>query len=421
MKIIMIVIDGLFDEPNPKLGNKTPLEVADVKTIKSLLKNSVVGLIDNRLIQTVVTSDIAVARLLGLRLENLHDIPRSILEIISENIPFKNGNLALHCNFATINIETSEIIDRRAGRTLKRGEAKILERDINTRVKLERADFIFKHIIDYVSVLVFKDPERDLSIEISETDPWRPGEEKKLKLCKPLGENVCALASCKHLNEFTLKSIEILNTHPVNIYRRLMGLLPVNCIICRQPGNKLPSIKGNFKDNFNLIGAAQARLPTERGIAKLIGLNVIDLPLIEPFENLGAYYYERAIQIIENIKYYDFIYAHIDEADDAAHDRDPMKKKNVIEVIDRFFLSEIVEYIMSRGEEITLILTADHGTSSITGHHLNTIVPALIYNPKFKREKAIEFNEHLEHSRVDFYIKAEDFMSKIVLELARRV
>ena len=419
MKIIFIVIDGLFDEPIPQFNGRTPLEVANVPTIRSLLLNSRIGVIDNRL-DREVTSDIAVARLLGVKLEDIYETPRSILEVIAEGIPFIDGNLALHCNFSTIDTQTGSIIDRRAGRTLTRGEAKILEREIRSRIKLEKAEFVFKHIIDYVSVLVIRDPEVYLSTEITETDPWRPGEEKKLRPCKPLREDQGAYAACSHINEFTFKSINILDKHPVNIYRKVMGLYPANCIICRQPGNKLPRINYKFIDKYGLEGAAQARLPTERGIAKLIGLELLSPPIVEPFENLGAYYYERAVQVAESLKNYDFIYVHIDEADDAAHDKNPLKKKRTIEVIDEYFLRELIGLIRGRFDDVYMVITADHGTSSITGYHLNISTPVLVYNSKFQRNKPIEFNERINLEQADFYVKAEDFLHKVIGEIHRR-
>ena len=188
----MIVVDGLFDEPSPQLGGKTPLQAAETSTLRLLLEKSMVGVIENP-VKGEVTSDVAVANLLGLEASNIAHVPRSILEVISEGIEFKGGDLALHCNFATIDPATLKVIDRRVGRTLTRGEAKILERDLNEGVTLNDASFTFRHIVDYVGVLVLRERSIELSDSITDTDPWREKDEKVLKYSKPLSADQSSL------------------------------------------------------------------------------------------------------------------------------------------------------------------------------------------------------------------------------------
>ncbi|MCI4461470.1 MAG: hypothetical protein JHC12_00695, partial [Thermogladius sp.] len=358
-----------------------------------------------------VTSDVAVANLLGLEASNLAHVPRSILEVISEGIEFKDGDLALHCNFATIDPATLKVIDRRVGRTLTRGEAKILERDLNEGVTLNDASFTFRHIVDYVGVLVLRDRSIELSDSITDTDPWREKDEKVLKYSKPLSADQSSLRASSLLNEFTDKAVRLLDKHPVNSFRRMKGLLPANALLCRQPGSRLPRVERGFKQIFGTEGCFQARLPTERGIALLLGLKPLPLPLVEPSENLGAFYYERARIVAENLKKCDFIYVHIDEADDAAHDRDPLKKKFVIETIDEFFLKHVYEAARRLGA--TVIITADHWTSSRTGHHLNRPVPVLIYRENLKPGGPKVFSEDVIDKGFEFRVNALDFLRKL--------
>ncbi len=412
MKTLMIVVDGLFDEPSPELGGKTPLQAAETSTLRLLLGKSIVGVIENP-VEGEVTSDVAVANLLGLEASNIARVPRSILEVISEGLEFKDGDLALHCNFATIDPATLKVIDRRVARTLTRGEAKILERDLNEGITLNDASFAFRHIVDYFGVLVLRDSSIELSDSITDTDPWREKDEKVLKYSRPLSADQSSLRASSLLNEFTDKAVRLLERHPVNSFRRMKGLLPANALLCRQPGSRLPRVDRGFKRIFGGEGCFQARLPTERGIALLLGLKPLPLPLVEPSENLGAFYYERARIVAENLEKCDFIYVHIDEADDAAHDRDPLRKKFVIETLDEFFLKHVYEAARRLGT--ALIITADHWTSSRTGHHLNRPVPVLIYRENLKSGAPGVFSEDVIDKGFEFRVKAIDFLRKIAL------
>ena len=411
MKAVMVVVDGLFDEPSPSLGGKTPLEASETRTLRRLAERSVLGVVEN-VVEGEVTSDVAVANLLGLEASNLARVPRSILEVVAEGIDFIDGNLALHCNFATLDTHTMKIVDRRVGRSLTRGEARILEKDINSKVKLVGADFAFRHIVDYVGVLVLRDEKIELSDQISDTDPWREGEEKVLKPCRPLSQDESAVRASALLNEFTTNVIRVLEDHPVNTFRRRKGLLPANSVICRQPGNRLPRIEKRFADLFGLEGCFQARLPTERGIATLLGLRPLQLPLVEPFENLGAYYYERARIVAEKLRECDFVYVHLDEADDAAHDRDPLRKKFVIETLDEYFLGPLYDALADT--DVTLIVTADHWTSSRTGHHLNRPLPVLVHSRRFAEKVGKTFSERITEGGYEFWVNAKDFLKKVI-------
>lgn len=110
---------------------------------------------------------------------------------------------------------------------------------------------------------------------------------------------------------------------------------------------------------------------------KLLGIDEIPLPGIDPKINLGGYYALRAKEVVSSLNRYDFIYAHFDEADDVAHERDPFKK-TIIEIWDEYFLGTLLEKIEL--DNVVTAITADHATVSDLGGHTDDAVPLLIYD-----------------------------------------
>ena len=410
-KIILLVIDGLADRPSVTLNDQTPLEVASMPSVESLMPNSLIGLMDNSLGLSEPTSDLAVLSLLGYDPTRIK-VSRSILDVVAEGLPFSDGELALHCNFATLADDGVTLLDRRVNRTLSHGEAKALEEFINENVEIENASFIFRHMVDYMGVLVIKHNDGWLDAAISDVDPWRADQPKILKECRPLTNSIEARRACKSVNEFVKQTYEKLRNHPVNRYRREVGMLEANVIITRQAGNEIPKGIIGLRDKYNLRSAVQARLPTERGIAKLLGMEVLDLPRISPHENLGAYYAERARIIARRIKQYDMIYSHFDEVDDAGHDGDALKKKRILEIWDRYFLAELISRIDL--QEVVLCITGDHATVCELKAHTADPIPLLIYGGPSKHEsRATRFCER-ECSRSSFKIKGTQLLEILI-------
>ena len=410
-KIILLVIDGLGDRPSTALNGKTPLEAASMPSVERLVPASLIGSIDNSLGLSEPTSDLAVLSLLGYDPKKIK-APRSILDVIAEGLPFNDGELALHCNFATLADDGVTLLDRRVGRTLTKGEAQILERFINENLEIKNASFVFKHTVDYMGVLVIKHSEGWLDAEISDVDPWRADQPKLLNECKPLNNSIEARRACEAVNEFVKETREKLREHPINRYRRELKMLEANVIVTRQAGNRMPKGHVKLSDKYDLRFAAQARLPTERGIARLVGMEVIDVPQIAPHENLGAYYAERARIIAQKIKEYDVIYSHFDEADDAAHDGDALRKKHVLETWDKYFLAELMSRIDLH--DVVLCITADHATVCELKAHTADPTPLLIYGGAHKYKGYIARFSERECNRSPFKITGVQLLDSLI-------
>jgi len=383
-KLLYIVLDGLGDRPIEELGNKTPLEAADKPNMDKLAKAAKMGLAYTVGKDIAPESDIAVISILGYEAAKYYT-GRGPLESFAVGLEVKNGDLAYRVNFATREISSNKIIDRRVGRNLTTKEAQGLSEEVNKRVKLTDANFKFKNTIGHRGVLVIR-KEGKLSAEVTNTDPAYEKEgvygvakekfENIIMECEPTEENrknKDALDAAALTNEFVKKSSEILNQSAINKKRVDEKKLPGNLILTRDAGDRLP----NFPDinkKFNLKFGCFVEMPVEMGIALLTGMDIVKIPL--PTGDAKKDYPLRADKVIEAMDKYDVLYIHLKGPDEPAHDGDFKKKKDSIEDIDKYFFGNLLPKIDLSNTLIAI--TADHSTPCKLKAHSADPVPLLI-------------------------------------------
>jgi 2,3-bisphosphoglycerate-independent phosphoglycerate mutase len=397
-KIFYVVLDGLGDLPLKELGNKTPLQAAETPFMDSLAREGSQGIIYPVKKGIAPESDIAVISLLGYDVEALYT-GRGPLESFAEGIDVKDGDLALRVNFATLEGNSKKIIDRRVGRNLTTEEATQLAKEINDQVKLNGAEFIFKNTIGHRGVLTIR-KEGKLMAAITNTDPAYGREgvfgvalekfEPFLKEATPMAgyeNNEGAILASKLLNEFTMKSNYVLEKSPVNTKRKKEGKLIANIILSRDAGDRLPAFKP-ISEMIGLNFGCFVQMPVEKGIALLCGMKVVDIPLSSG--DLMKDYTYWAKKAYEEIDEFDGLYIHIKGPDEPAHDGNFLKKKEIIELIDKYFFGNLIPTV-DEGPYI-ICVTSDHSTVCKVKAHTSDPVPLLIYFNGFK-DDTVSFNE----------------------------
>jgi len=398
LKLIYVVIDGMGDMPIPELGNETPLGIADTPNMNFLAKNGKTGLMYTVGKGVAPESDVAVISILGYD-PFKYATGRGVLEAVGAGISMKNGDLALRCNFATLGHGT-QIIDRRAGRDLTTEEALKLSQTVNEKVKLESypADFEFKSTIGHRAVLVIRSRAKPLSSRITNTDPayTRLEElgvaEKEVKMvlkkCEPMDNSSEAKASVALVNEFVEKSHKVLNEHEVNKNRVAKGKLKANVILTRDAGHVLPKFF-NIGEKYNVRFACLADMPVERGIAKLAGMSLIDLP--PPSQNMKSDSLLRIKKLFEAMPLYDCFYVHIKGPDEPGHDGDFRLKAQLIATIDEHFFGELLQKINLK--DYLICVTSDHSTPCLVRTHSDDPVPVLVSSDRIKGDNSVKFSE----------------------------
>jgi 2,3-bisphosphoglycerate-independent phosphoglycerate mutase len=398
LKLIYVVIDGLGDRPIKDLGDETPLGAAGTPNLDHLARSGKTGLMYTVGKGIAPESDAGVISILGYD-PFKYSTGRGVLEAVGAGVAMKNGDLALRCNFATL-AEGNRIIDRRVGRDLTNEESSKLSKAVNEDVKLESypADFRLKSTVGYRAVLVIRSLAKSLSSKIANTDPAykrldklgvvEKGAEMVLKQCEPVGKSDEARVSAVLVNEFTEKSHVVLDKHEVNKRRVARGKLKANVLLSRDAGNMLPEFF-NINERYHVSFACLADMPVERGIAKLAGMNLVDLP--PPSSNLKGDCLLRIKKLFEVMPKFDCFYVHIKGTDEAGHDGDFTLKRQLISIIDRYFFGELLQKIDFLNHVICV--TADHSTPCLLKAHSDDPVPVLISGGKIQGGNNKKFSE----------------------------
>lgn len=398
LKLVYIVIDGAADRPIEKLGGISPLECANKPSLDKLAQGGLNGLMYTVEKGVAPESDVAVLSILGYEPRKYHT-GRGPLEAVGAGLRMEDGDLALRCNFANIG-EGWELVDRRVGRSLSSEEAAELSEAINREVSLKShpADFVFKTTVGHRAVLIIKGRGIKLSAEVSNTDPAyfkleglsvaSLRQEKKVELCEALKNTPEAKASADLINEFTIKVRELLEEHPINLRRVREGKLKANAVLVRDAGDRVPKLY-SLKEAYGLKFVCLADMPVEVGIARLAGMDVIQLP--PPKGSLEENYRLRAEVLLKAMLSFDAFYIHIKGPDEAGHDGDARRKAEIISKIDSAFIKPILEGLDLN--EAVVCVTSDHATPCELKAHSDDPVPVTIASGVLKPDGVKGFSE----------------------------
>jgi 2,3-bisphosphoglycerate-independent phosphoglycerate mutase len=404
MKGVVVIVDGMGDLPNSQLGDKTPLEAAEMPNADFLASRGELGYMYPVRAGYVPGTDEAIVSIFG---NELVSSTRGQLEARGTDIKLVRGDLALRTNFATIDsYKSGKIVDRRAGRNLLTFEAEELAKALNNKIKLS-CKFVFKPTLGHRGVLVFKGGFSD---NISGNDPHG---EMKISLCKPLDEDDENVGySVNAVNEFLEKAFEVLDKHPINEERRKKGLLPANFLLVRGAGIEVPKLK-QYK-----LWVSAAYLPLTIGFSRVCGMktflfNYPKLRGIDAYENFWEGLKKAckfSMKVLKkNRKRADYAYLHIKETDLPGHDNKPLEKKKMLEYIDKTLFGFLRRF--APPNNIKVIITADHSTPCRLKSHSADPVPVLFYNGSIPREK--RFTEAEARKGVLGRITGKELFSKL--------
>lgn len=379
--LLYILLDGLGDLPVKALGGRTPLEAAHCPNLDSMAERARMGRVYTVGKGIAPESDVAVISMLGYDPVKTYT-GRGPIEAFGSGMDMEDGDLAVRCNFATVDGQLN-ILDRRCGRSLSTEEASELAEAITSGMSLtsHKATINFKATVGHRAVLLIKPKSGKLSGNISNTDPaYRKMEglglavtefENRIARCRPLDKTRGARVAADLLQEFTERSHDLLESHPLNASRRSRGKPPANAILSRDAGSRLPRFEPVLVKH-GMDFASIVEMPVERGIALLCGMDLVEMP--HPTGGLREDYARRAAQASELVETYGAVYIHIKGPDEPAHDGDCTGKKKAIELIDAHFFGNL----KVDPEKVVMAVTADHSTPCGLRAHSDDPVPLMV-------------------------------------------
>lgn len=377
MKYIVVLGDGMADEPIAQLGNKTPLMVAKTPYMDMLAKKSEIGMAYTIPEGMKPGSDTANLAVLGYN-PKIYYSGRSPLEALSIGVDMKPTDIALRCNIVTLSeqeepYEKKTIIDHSSGEISTEDAAILIEA---VRRELEDSSYQFyvgtsyRHLTiwDQGQVIDLAQPHDILGKVIEDYLPQQP-----------------------ELRAMMKKSYDILNHHPINIERAKKGLNKANSIWFWGAGTK-PALD-SFYEKYNKRGAMISAVDLLKGIAIGAGMKVVEVPgangtLHTNYEGKA----EAAVQVLLE-EDYDFVYIHVEAPDEMGHQGSIPNKIQAIEYLDQRVIKAAMEQLNQAGADYRLLIMPDHPTPIRCRTHTSNPVPYLLYDSLSEQNHAWHYDE----------------------------
>ena len=364
MKYIVILCDGMADEPLEELGGRTPLEAAETGNMDRLAADSEIGMVRTVPVGMAPGSDTANLSVIGYDPRKYYS-GRSPLEALSIGAEMGEKDVSFRCNLVTLSEEEDKyedrvILDHSSGE-IPTEEAAVLVEAL--RKGLEREGYTFYAGTSYRHLLIQKDGK------VTELTPPHDILTKRIGGYLP-GDPV--------LREMMVKSYDILKDHPVNVQRRAEGKNPANSAWFWGAGTR-PALT-SFEEKNGVKGAMISAVDLLKGIATGSGMHNI----IVDGANGGLHtnYSGKAQAAVKALTEdgYDFVYVHIEAPDEMGHQGSVKDKIKAIEYIDDQVIGPVAEKLRQSGVDFRMLILPDHPTPVRVRTHTSDPVPYLLYD-----------------------------------------
>lgn len=376
MKYIVVLGDGMADEPIEALSGKTPLEAAEKPMMDRLATRGEQGLVRTVPEGMNPGSDTANLSILGYD-PKIYYTGRSPVEALSIGVDMKKTDVSFRCNLVTLSEEESY----EEKRILDHSSSEISTEDATVLLKalkegLEREGYEFYVGTSYRHLLVCHEGK------VVELTPPHDILTKKIGAYLPQNDV---------LLEMMKKSYEILSVHPLNQKRKEQGLHPANSVWFWGAGTRpeLPS----FAEKTGKKGVMISAVDLLKGLATGSGMERI---LVKGANGgLHTNYEGKANAAINALLHegFDFAYVHVEAPDEMGHQGLLKEKIEAIEYLDRRVIRLITEALEKAGEEYRILILPDHPTPLRIRTHTKEPVPYLLYDSRKELGSQKEYSE----------------------------
>lgn len=400
MKYIVVLGDGMADEPLEELGMKTPLEYAKTPMMDDLARKSEIGLARTIPEGMNPGSDTANLSVLGYYPKKYYT-GRSPLEALSIGVDMELSDIALRCNIVTVSdnnlpYEEKTIIDHSSSEISTKDAAILLEA---IRNELETDVYKYYKGTSY----------RHLTI-------WDKGE--VVDLTPPhdiLGKVVGPyLPEDTNLRNMMKKSYDILNNHPLNVERAKKGLNKANSIWFWGAGTR-PKLD-SFEEKTGKKGAMISAVDLLKGIA--VGASMLNIEVEGADGTLHTNYEGKAHAAVKALMEdgCDFVYIHVEAPDEMGHQGSIPNKITAIESLDERVIKVVKEEMDSIGEPYRMLVMPDHPTPIWCRTHTSDPVPYLLYDSTIDRNASWHYNEREAKDSGNYVAEGHEMVNKLLTD-----
>lgn len=376
MKYVVILGDGMADEPIESLGGRTPLEAADTPAMDALAAAGEIGLVHTIPEGMKPGSDTANLSVMGYDPKKYYT-GRSPLEALSIGVPMKDTDVALRCNIVTLSedepYEKKTILDHSADEISTEEAAVLLEA---VKQELESESYRFYVGTSYRHCLI-----------------WEQGQ--VVELTPPhdvLGQVIeTHLPEDPVLRRMQERSYDILANHPINLERKARGLNSANSLWFWGAGTK--PILTSFEEKYHKRGVMISAVDLLKGIA--VGAGMENICVEGANGGLDTNYEGKAQAAVDAVlnRGYDFAYIHVEAPDEMGHQGSVERKVRAIEYLDSRVIRLVKEGLDASGQDYRLLVLPDHPTPIQVRTHTSTPVPYLLYDSQKPQKNTWKYNE----------------------------
>ncbi|KPK37208.1 MAG: hypothetical protein AMJ65_15160 [Phycisphaerae bacterium SG8_4] len=355
-KYAIIIPDGAADEPLEQFDEKTPIEAARTPNMDRISTLGKQGLVRTIPAKMEPGSDVAQMSLLGYDPKRYYT-GRAPIEAVARNIKLSLTDWVFRCNLITI--ADGKMADHSAGH-ISTAEATSLIEELDNQLGSEQMRF---HAgVSYRHLLVSKDLDFDV-----QTYPPHDHIGTAMDKLLPRGKNADVLI------DLMARSQQVFTGHDINRVRKDLGENQVSSIWLWGQGKRAQMER--FEKKFGLRGAAITAVDLVKGLARLIGFDLIDVPGATGF--IDTNYQGKASAAIAALDEYDIVFVHVEAPDEASHGGDAEMKKRAIELIDEHIVGPVFEALQNH-QSWRMLVMPDHPTLTRTCAHSSEPVPFAI-------------------------------------------
>ena len=376
MKYVIVLGDGMADEPIDALGGKTPLEAANTPAMDALASMGELGMVQNVPPSMAPGSDVANLSVLGYD-PKLYYTGRSPLEALSVGVQMEPDDIVFRCNLVTLTEEEpypeKTIVDHSSSE-ISTADADVLMDAIREHFNCD--EFQFYTGTSYRHIMIWKHGR------VSQLEP--PHDHLERVIGPYLPQEAC-------LRRFMEESFDILNNHPLNLARAAAGKNKGNSLWYWGAGTR-PNLR-SFAEKTGLKGAVVSAVDLLKGIAVGAGMQVYHVP--GATGSIDTNWEGKAQAAIDALLKdgNDFVYVHVEAPDEMAHQGLTMEKVKSIEYLDSRIIAPVIQALEESGEDFRMLVLPDHPNLLRLRTHVGDPVPYVLYDSTRQAKKLCRYSE----------------------------